>query len=135
MMQQPSCLLCQSRSTISLTMGRHYPTIPRVPIHAASTVISDTRLSHHVCMVPGPCTTNRNSPVAMTGVDYCVTCFHQSITHMTITRRPKMENEIGKKYNFAKQNSILPQTNLTSLFLYALFDLFCMKSSTHDNSA
>jgi len=83
----------------------HNLTFPRVPTHAALTVVSHARLPHHLCAVPGPCVASRNDPVAIMRVEYCTTCF-QNTSRTTVTRRLKIRREIRKKSNFSKQNLI-----------------------------
>jgi len=103
-MQQPSSPR-QCRPTMLLTTGGHNPT----PTCACARC-ADGRLPHHLCVVPGSSRANRNGPVAVTGLDYC-TKYNLFPEHssMTVTRRPKIQNEIRKKLNFGKRSAILPK--------------------------
>jgi len=98
MQQQP---FPSGQSTMSLTMGGHNPTF-----HVCWRTLHC--LLHHLHAVPGPCTANRNGPVAV--IEWRSGLLHyllpEHIGHLTITRRRKIQNKIWKKLNVAKRNRL-----------------------------
>jgi len=80
------------------------PTFPRV-LTQLHWRLSPTLVSHAICTRSLNCQQKRPRGNHRSGLLHYLSPEH--ITHMTITRRPKIGNDIWKKLNFGRRNSTL----------------------------